>query len=416
MDLSGHASRLSDYEQIAQLGIKTLRFGLLWERHAFDSAWQWSGQQLACLKSLGIRPIVGLMHHGSGPRHTDLLDPLFPEKLAAFAGSVAERHPWISAYTPVNECNTTARFSGMYGIWYPHDMSRGSYLRALCNQVKATVLSMRAIRQVNPRARLIQTEDLGSIRGTEALRPVWEMMNLRQWLPYDLLCGMVHRHHPMFGYMRDAGIPERDILWFKDNVCPPDILGINYYVTSDRYLDHRVNRYPTERISAEGHFVDVEAVRVESAGIQGFPSLLKQAWERYGIPLAITEVHLGCSADEQIRWLVEAWNGVKQAQRAGVKCNAITAWALLGSYYWNELVTCANGHYEPGCFDVRSGTPVQTELAHVVQQLATGQVPNHPALSTAGWWHQDSRVLYRGSDERRDSTRSEELQQLGAAA
>ena len=162
--------------------------------------------------------------------------------------------------------------------------------------------------------------------------------------------------------------------------------------------------------------MDVEAVRVESAGIQGFPSLLKQAWERYRIPLAITEVHLGCSADEQIRWLVEAWNGVKQAQRAGVECNAITAWALLGSYYWNELVTCANGHYEPGCFDVRSGTPVQTELAHVVQQLATGQVPNHPALSTAGWWHQDSRVLYRGSDERRDSTRSEELQQLGAAA
>ena len=399
MEFSGHAQRFDDYQRIAELGIKTLRFGLPWERHVAEERWRWSDERLTCIRDLGIRPIVGLVHHGSGPRYTDLLDPLFPEKLAVYAGSVAERYPWISTYTPVNECNTTARFSGMYGLWYPHHMSRESYVRALCNQVKATVLSMRAIRSIAPGAELLQTEDLGRITGTEALRSTWELMNLRQWLPYDLLCGMVDAHHPMFTYMRDSGITEQEIRWFEENTCPPNILGMNYYVTSDRYLDHHIERYPADRMSAEGLFADVEAVRVEAAGIRGVGPLLQEAWQRYGIPIAITEVHLGSSTDEQIRWLVEAWEGVLQARRTGAECKAITVWALLGSYYWNELVTCANGHYEPGGFDVRSGSPSRTELADVIQQLASGHVPHHPALSHSGWWRQDSRVLYNTADE-----------------
>ena len=416
MELSGHAKRLSDYELFSELGIQKLRFGLLWERHAVDPSWLWSDEHLNAMRTLGMEPIVGLVHHGSGPRQTDLLDPLFPEKLAAFAGSVAQRYPWIEAYTPVNECNTTARFSGMYGIWYPHNMSKASYLRALCAQVKATVLSMREIRRVNPRAQLVQTEDLGNISGTEVLRPTWEAMNLRQWLPYDLLCGLVDSHHPMFAYMRNEGIAERDIRWFEENACPPSILGLNYYVTSDRYLDHRVERYPVDRMSAEGPFADVEAVRVGTAGIRGVSAVLREAWQRYRIPMALTEVHLGCSADEQIRWLVEAWEGVLDARRAGAECHAITAWALLGSYFWNELVTSANGHYEPGVFDIQSGAPVRTELSGIVQQLAAGEVPNHPALSQSGWWHQDSRSLYSDTEEKAGTDVKSRALELVAAA
>ena len=407
---------MDDYQRFLDLGIKTLRVGLLWERHGGDEPWRWSDERLHCIRELDIRPIAGLMHHGSGPRHTDLLDPMFPRKLADYARSVAERYAWIDAYTPVNECNTTARFSGMYGIWYPHHMTRASYLRALCNQVRGTVLSMREIRRVNPGAQLVQTEDLGHISGTEELRPTWELMNLRQWLTYDLLCGLVDTHHPMFAYMRGEGIPECDIRWFEENPCPPDVLGINYYVTSDRYLDHRTERYPAERMSAEGDFADVEAVRVDTEGIRGVSALLQEAWQRYHIPLAITEVHLGCSADEQIRWLVEAWEGVMEARRAGAECKALTAWALLGSYYWNELVTCANGHYEAGSFDMRSGTPFGTELAQVLKQIATGHVPHHPALSRAGWWHQDDRILYRATTEDRDGKSTKYLQDMFAAA
>lgn len=399
MELSGHAYRSDDFEKIAALGIRTLRFGLLWERHHCDPSWRWTDDRLDKLQRLGIRPIASLVHHGSGPAHTHLLDPAFPEKLAAFAGQVADRYPWIDAYTPVNEPNTTARFSGMYGVWYPHDMSRASYLRALLHQLKATVLSMRAIRRIRPDARLIQTDDVGNISGTEALRPVWETMNLRQWLGFDLLCGRVDRSHPLFKYITAEGISEADVLWFADNVCPPDVIGINYYVTSDRYLDHRVELYPPDRGSAEGRFADIDAVRVRPEGIVGIESLLRHAWQRYRLPLAVTEIHLGGDVHEQIRWLADAWHGVMRARADGADCIALTIWALLGSFYWNQLVTRDNGHYEPGVFDVSSGRPRRTELASIVAQIANGRPPSHPALSTPGWWRHDSRICFRFDPE-----------------
>ena len=394
MDCSGHRQRLSDFENFAALGIQALRIGLLWEREECEIDRRWRDAALAQLQALRIRPIAGLLHHGNGPSYTSLLDPEFPTRLAAYAERVAGRYPAIDAYTPVNEPNTTARFSGMYGIWYPHHLLRKSYLRALLHQLKATVLSMRAIRRIRPDAQLVQTEDVGTISGTEELRPVWELLNVRRWLSFDLLCGVVDRSHPIYAYMRAEEIPERDILWFADHPCPPDIIGINYYATSDRFIDHRVELYPAGRMSAEGPFVDVEAVRVKGETLAGFDALLADAWRRYRIPVAITEVHLGGLIDEQIRWAAYAWRGVKEAQRQGVSCAAITFWSLLGSFYWNQLVTCTNGHYEPGVFDIRSATPVATELAGVVRQIAAGEVPRHPALSYEGWWLHPQRACF----------------------
>lgn len=399
MELSGHAQRAADYELFAGLGITTYRLGLLWERYERNPSWVWADQRLRCLVELGIRPIASLVHHGSGPEHTSLLDPEFPEKLAAYAAKVAERYPWLDAYTPVNEPNTTARFSGLYALWYPHEMSRESYLRALVNQLKGTVLSMEAVRRVRSDAQLIQTEDVGRVTGTEALRPTWELLNLRQWLPYDLLCGRVDRRHPMFEYMLTGGISEREILWFFERPCPPSVVGINYYVTSERFLDHRLELYPPDRGSAEGRFMDVETVRVRTERLAGVDGLLREAWEHYGIPVAITEAHIGCSTDEQIRWLIELWEGAMRVRDESVDCIAITVWALLGSYYWNQLVTCANGHYESGVFDVRSGEPIVTDLAEIVAQLARGETPDHPALERHGWWRDPVRTCFPCGEE-----------------
>lgn len=399
MDLSGHSRRRGDYELFAELGITTFRLALLWERYERDQSWRWSDERLDSLMRLGIRPIASLVHHGSGPRRTSLVDPEFPQKLARYAGEVAERYPWLDAYTPVNEPNTTARFSGLYGAWYPHHLSRTSYLGALLNQLKGTALSMQAIRRIRSDAQLVQTDDVGRISGTEELRGTWELLNARQWLTYDLLCGRVDRQHPLFRYMLDAGIEEREILWFLDNPCPPNIIGVNYYATSDRYLDHRVELYSPSRMSAEGRFVDVEAVRVRSVGLAGADALLREAWQRYGIPVAITEVHLGCSAEEQIRWLVEQWQSAERVRQEGVECIALTVWALLGSFFWNQLVTRDNGHYEAGVFDISSGSPQMTELAGVVAQLGRGETPRHSALAHRGWWRDEERACFRCGEE-----------------
>ena len=395
MNLSGHAERVEDLERFASLGISSLRCGVLWERHDLAPNWRWADEYLEAVQQTGMHPIAGLVHHGSGPRHTSLLDPEFAQKLASYAGEVAERYPWIDAYTPVNEPHTTARFACRCGLWYPHHCSTESYLRALLHQVKAVVLSMQAIRNVRSDAQLIQTDDLGHIRCTPELEQTGALFSERQWLPYDLLCGLVNRFHPLFCYLRDGGLTEHEILWFQDNPCPPSIVGVNYYATSDRFLDHRVDLYPERYRSAEGPFVDLEAVRVLPQGIQGFEAVLLEAHSRYRLPVAITEVHLGDRVDEQIRWAAEAWSAAIHAQQAGVDCRAVTFWALLGSYFWNALVTHDNGHYEPGVFDLSAGaSPRLTALAEIVRQCAQGETPHHPALAEAGWWQQPSRIHY----------------------
>ena len=167
---SGHHDRESDLALIAELGVRTLRYPVLWERHAprtlEDADWSWADARLARLRALGIDPIVGLVHHGSGPAHTSLLDPEFPAQLARYAQAVARRYPWVTKFTPVNEPLTTARFSALYGHWYPHARDDRAFVRALLTQCRATALAMQAIREVTPGAELVSTEDLAAAHST----------------------------------------------------------------------------------------------------------------------------------------------------------------------------------------------------------------------------------------------------------
>ena len=182
---------------------------------------------------------------------------------------------------------------------------------------------MRAIRAVNPRALLVQTEDLGKTYSTPPLAYQAEFENERRWLTFDLLCGRVDRGHPMWHYLRWLGVRADELLLVPDApVSARTLLGINYYVTSERFLDERLDRYPPWTWGGNGRdrYADVEAVRVCPEGIAGPAALLREAWERYRLPLAITETHLGCTSDEQMRWFSEVWGGVRPARAKAWTC------------------------------------------------------------------------------------------------
>ncbi|HEY0796207.1 MAG TPA: glycoside hydrolase [Acidisarcina sp.] len=404
MKRCGHRDRERDLEMIHALGLRKLRYGLHWERYCEAGTLEVFAKPLAEMQRLGMEPITGLVHHGSGPRDTSLVDPLFAEKLACYALDLARRYPWLTIYTPVNEPQTTARFSGLYGHWYPHHRSFRSYARALINQMKASVLSMRAIRTVRPDAQFVHTEDGGKTWSTPELADLCEEREHRRWLGTDLLCGMVDQRHPLYGFLRRNGLSEAEILWFANNPCPPDIVGLNYYITSDRFLDHRTELYPRFLRGGDNGkeaLVDIEAVRLRRDGIAGAQSILTEAWERYRIPVAITEAHLGGTVRERERWLVEIWNGALAAQADGVECRAVTAWALLGSYDWCSLVTRNEGNYEAGAFDVSGGAPVATDLASVVGRLAAGQAVSLED-TLPGWWTGPGRHTFEPVDENDD--------------
>ena len=389
---SCHEQRLDDFDRFAELGVKALRVSLAWERIApkspFDIDWSWPDRALKRLQELHIRPILGLMHHGSGPRYCTLNDSNFPNQFAAFAGEVARRYPWVDAYTPVNEPLTTARFCGLSGFWHPHATDERVFARLLMNQCLATRAAMQQVRDVNPEAQLIQTENLGKTHSTQKLSYQSEFENERRWAALDLLCGLLQPDSRMWSHLTTYGIDESELNSFSEELCAPNVLGFNYYVTSERFLDHRINRYPSTLHGGNGRhrYVDTEAVRVRPPGMQGPAVLFKEAWNRFRLPLAFTEVHIGCHRESQMRWIVECWRAAQALRAQGIEVQAFTLWSLLGAYDWNTLVTRSNSNYESGVFDVRSGRCRATALVKLVKCLAEGDAPYHPVLTTPGWW------------------------------
>jgi beta-glucosidase/6-phospho-beta-glucosidase/beta-galactosidase len=398
---NGHRDRLDDLDRFADLGLRTLRYPVLWETVAPDSLdhpdWQWPDERLGRLQELGIEPIVGLVHHGSGPRYTALDQPTFAPGLARYARMVAERYPWVKYYTPVNEPLTTARFSGLYGLWYPHGRHDTTFVRILINELQATRLAMLAIREVNPAAQLVQTEDLGQAHGTPGMAEQVEFENHRRWATFDILCGRVTPSHPLWSYFCTNGIEEVELQEFIDSPLPPDVLGINNYVTSERYLDERLELYPgLPAISGRCHeaYIDTEAVRVLGVEVTGLENLLRETWERYAIPLAITEAHLGCTREEQLRWLHQTWSAANRLLAEGIDLRGLTVWSLLGAFDWDSLLALDEGHYEPGVFDVRDNEPRPTALYHMVHSLIRDGHYTHPVLAGLGWWQRELRFSW----------------------
>jgi len=404
--LNGHHDRIDDLDLFHGLGLRTLRYPLLWERmETAPGQWDfdWADQRMARLRELGIDPIVGLIHHGSGPAWTSLVSDDFAQGLAAHAARVAERYPWAGDWTPVNEPLTTARFAALYGVWYPHARDEGLCWLALLNQIDATRLAMKAIRRVNPHARLIQTDDFGHTYATEPCRAQARFENRRRLLTWDLLTGRLDRGHPLYERIARYGYAGR-LDAIAADPCPPDVIGMNYYATSDRLLDHRLERYPEAFHGGNGEiaYADVEAVRVLSPTPISWSRRLNTLWKRYRIPLAITECHIGCTREEQLRWLLECWRSAQRQKARGVDIRAVTVWSLLGAHGWNRLLAGPGQKYETGVYDVSSGHPRPTALARLVKDLATTGDTTLPLAQGTGWWRRSDRVHYPFGDETRD--------------
>src|SRR5437763_10790555 len=93
-EYSGHYNRgVDDIDLVASLGIKMLRYPVLWERHQPNDGqaidWTFAEKSLNRMKEKSITPVAGLVHHGSGPRYVNFFDGSFENGLAAYAKKVA---------------------------------------------------------------------------------------------------------------------------------------------------------------------------------------------------------------------------------------------------------------------------------------------------------------------------------------
>ena len=131
----------------------------------------------------------------------------------------------------------------------------------------------------------------------------------------------------------------------------------------------------------------------------GFEPRLREAWERYRLPIAVTEAHLGCEdPQESVRWLLETWNAAVRLRGEGAEILAVTPWSLFGAMDWVSLLRRRDGAYEPGVFDARFNPPRPMPLAEAVRALATEGSFSGSQARQAGWWKRPDRFVVAPED------------------
>jgi dTDP-4-dehydrorhamnose reductase len=386
---TGHDVRADDAERIAHLGVTASRTPVLWERVAPHVPGSYDfrepARRLEALRAQGIEPIVTLLHHGSGPAYTDLLDPAFPALFADFADAAARAFPWVRRWTPINEPLTTARFATLYGVWYPNMRDDRAFGRALVNEVRAMQAAMRSIRSVIGDAEFLVTEDLQRFEaGDGPSRSYVDFLRERAFLSIELVAGRVDRAHPLAEFLHArCGVAGSDLEALERGATPPDLVAFNHYPHSERYLF----------TTADGAQADVPAVYVAGQPSPRVGPLLRDAAQRLQLPLALGEVHVRGTGAERVRWLAEHVADVQQLWADGVDVRAVGAWAAFGMIDWHSLLRRRARAIEDGVYTFAgpNGTPEPTAVVDALRALAaTGTIDDG---GVRGWWERDDRLL-----------------------
>ena len=387
--LTGHDVRDGDVALLASLGVAASRTPVLWERAAaadpLDVDLTWAVRRAGALSARGIDPIVTLLHHGSGPRYTDLLDPAFPALFADYAETVARALPAVRRWTPINEPLTTARFSTLYGVWYPNLRDDRAFGRALVHQTLAQQAAMARIRALRPDAEFVLTEDLQRFTAGDAATHAYvDFLRERMYLSIELVAGRVDGRHPLAAFLIErCGVLRAELDAMREGATTPDVVAFNHYPHSERYLF----------AAADETIGDVPAVYVAGEDVPRVAPLLIDAARRLRLPLALGEVHVRGTGDERVRWLAQHVEDAIAVRDAGVDLRAIGVWAAFGMTDWHSLLRDDGGVTEDGIFTFSGAgaVPQPTVLAGAVRELArTGSLASPAA---PGWWERVDRFI-----------------------
>ena len=379
----------SDLLKFKELGIKKLEYTCHWEKLASRDLdhidWSLIDEDLNLLKSQHIEVTISFLNHGSGPLYTSLIDPDFHEKFQTFARQFATRYPWINEYTPIRDINLTARRSCLEGKWYPHLRDELYYLKAILHQVKASVLAMREIRSINPKGKLIQSENFGKWFSSEELLAERDFENERRWLAIDLMMGNVTPEHKLFNYALEQGIREDELQWFHENAFTPSIIGMNLDLDSYRYLDHQLHLYPESSYDEYRikEVANISAVDTGQTDIISILEMIQEVYERYHLPVAITdsEIRFYPGRETPMRWLAQIWDGAKKVSQSGIDVVAVTASHLLGSSYHQHSSGVITGNRE-------------TALGKLIRDLSQEGQSDIPILKSEGVWETSRRIQW----------------------
>jgi beta-glucosidase len=333
-ELMGHYQHWREDLALArELGLDALRWGIPWYRvepkqGQFD--WSWTDQVIPYLvEDLGITPIIDLMHYGCPFwLQGEFANQNYPQAIASYAAAFAKRYySLVRWYTPLNEPIVNALMCGKNGEWPPYLHGDEGYVRVMMQLAKGIVHTIAAIKEHDPDARMIHVEATGLSRtAQEQLKALAQEEQHRGYLCYDLLTGRVDQNHPLRLWLRRNGASADDLAWMRGQDVPIDIMGMNFYPqwsTQELFIDER-GRLSTRAVEEDG---------------AGFRALIEDFYQRYEVPIMITETSAFGSQVARSAWLASSLAAVKALRSSGVP--------VIG-YTWFPLFTMIDWKYRTG--------------------------------------------------------------------
>jgi beta-glucosidase/6-phospho-beta-glucosidase/beta-galactosidase len=357
MGKCGHYQRWrEDFQLVRSLGLEYLRYGPPYYRtHLGPGSYDWSfaDETFNELRKLNINPIVDLCHFGVPDWAGNFQNPEWPTLFAEYARAFAARFPWVRFYTPVNEIYVCATFSAQWGLWNERLSSDRAFVTALQNLCRATLLAERAILEIRPDARFVQSESSEYFHPEEpAAQEKADIFNEKRFLSLDLCYGKDVSAR-MYQYLTDNGMSREDYGWFQQHgraLKPHCIMGNDYYITNERLVS--------------------QGARLSRAGeVFGFYVIARQYFDRYHMPVMHTETNLA-DAEKSPLWLWKEWANVIRLKQDGVPIIGFTWYSLTDQVDWDTALCENNGHVNPlGLYDLdRKIRPVGEQYRRLIAQ------------------------------------------------
>ncbi|HEX8341398.1 MAG TPA: family 1 glycosylhydrolase, partial [Tepidisphaeraceae bacterium] len=383
-----------------QLGVTHMRYALPW--HKIETApgvfdWTMADERIAYCTELGIELMMDVMHFGTPKWLPQAVgDPRFPEALERFTTAMVERYKdQIKTWCPFNEPLVSALFSGDFGFWPPFSRKWRGYMPVLSRIVQGVHRSIAAIRRAQPDATVLLCDALENYQSrSPELQDEVKLRNLRRFVILDLLAGRVDHHHPLHSWLTSFGFSELDLAYFKSDPQMPDWIGIDYYPHSDWQIEKVGDKVRQRRADAP----------------LGIYELGRAVYDRYGLPLLVTETSVDGPPIGREIWLGTMTDQIRQLREEGVPMAGLIWWPVFDQIDWDGALLHRIGKiHKVGLFTLdrqtdgtlkRSATPLAKvfretvaagdeavgPLAEIAIPVAQDDPQLPPLLSDASEW------------------------------
>ena len=154
----------------------------------------------------------------------------------------------------------------------------------------------------------------------------------RRHIVTDLVLGRVNGQHPLLPWLQKHGFSDFDLHWFQRNAQTLDIIGLDYYEHTE------VELYTTP----EGYYRQREL-----RPPVGLYRAAQDYWDKYHIPLMVTETSVGGHDGDKIAWLERSVADVRRLRAEGFPVIGYTWWPVIDHLDWDGALLHQTGHIHP---------------------------------------------------------------------